>query len=71
MRYRVKSVAGVETYLDLLRSRREGYDIRITSVTDRSVKETDEFISTHLFEACIRTGYLVPCEVESATGASA
>lgn len=69
MRYRVKSVAGIETYLDLLRSRHEGYDIRITSITDRSVKETDEFISSHLFDACVRTGYLVPCGAESATSA--
>lgn len=59
--YRVKGIAGVETYLEVLREETEGYRILIRTYTDSSVKESEEFISFHLFDACVRTGYLTEC----------
>jgi|GEM_PF-712683 len=59
--YRVKGIAGVETYLQLIGENGEGYDIRITSIGPTSVKESQEFISHNLFDACVRTGYLTEC----------
>lgn len=66
MRYRVKSSAGAETYMEILRKNGEGYDILITSVTEKSVKEIREYITSDLFDSCIRTGYLEPCEEPAA-----
>jgi len=60
--YRVKGIAGVETYLEVLREETEGYRILIRTYTDHdAVRESEEFISFHLFDACVRTGYLTEC----------
>ena len=60
--YKVKGIAGVETYLEVTREDTEGYRILIRTYTDHgSVKESEEFISFHLFDACVRTGYLTEC----------
>ena len=61
--YQVKGIAGVKTYLEVLHERRDGYDILITSVKDKSVKESHDYISRHLLEMCVRTGYLQECKV--------
>jgi hypothetical protein len=60
-RYKVKGIAGVETYLEVLREETEGYRILIRTVSEDGVKESEEFISFHLFDACVRTGYLTEC----------
>jgi hypothetical protein len=60
--YKVKGIAGVETYLEVMREETEGYRILIrTYADDHSIKESEEFISFHLFDACLRTGYLTEC----------
>ena len=59
-RYRVKGIQGLDTVLEIAESHAEGYRIRITSVTGESVKTSEEFITRHLLETCIRTGYLQP-----------
>ncbi|MFP4011851.1 MAG: hypothetical protein ACLFUM_09125 [Spirochaetaceae bacterium] len=59
--YRVKGMTGVDTYIEILREEREGYRILIRSCSDATVRESEEFISFHLFDACIRTGYLYEC----------
>lgn len=59
--FRVKGVRGVDTYVRLIGENSEGYVILITSVSDTGVRETEETISRHLFDACVRTGYLNEC----------
>ena len=60
--YKVKGIAGVETYLEVVKEETEGYRILIRTYTeDDAVKESVEFISFHLFDACVRTGYLTEC----------
>ena len=56
--YRVKGIAEVETYVWVLAEETEGYRILLRTYSDDSVKESEEFISFHLFDACVRTGYL-------------
>lgn len=56
--FRVRGVRGVETYVRMLGENSEGYVILITSTSDTGVRETEETISRHLFDACVRTGYL-------------
>ncbi len=60
--FRVKGVSGVETYLRLIGENSDGYVILITSVNEAGIRETEEIISRHLFDACVRTGYLSECE---------
>ena len=59
--YKVKGIAGVETYLQVLSEETEGYRILIRTFSEDGVKESEEFISFHLFDACVRTGYLSEC----------
>lgn len=59
--FRVKGVSGVETCLRLIGENADGYVILITSINETGVRETEETISRHLFDACVRTGYLSEC----------
>ncbi len=59
-RYQVKGIKGLNTTLEITESHAEGYRIRITSVAGDSTKTSEEFITRHLLETCIRTGYLQP-----------
>lgn len=60
--FRVKGVTGIETYIELLSEEETGFQIRLTSVTEHSVRESCEFMSHELLESCIRTGYLTEIE---------
>ncbi len=59
-RYQVKGIKGLDTILEIAETHAEGYRIRITSVADGTEKSSEEFITRHLLETCIRTGYLRP-----------
>ncbi|MFO8063831.1 MAG: hypothetical protein ACQETQ_02070 [Spirochaetota bacterium] len=56
--YKVKGIAGLETYVWVLAEETEGYRILLRTYSQDNVKESEEFISFHLFDACVRTGYL-------------
>ena len=56
--YRVKGIAGIETYIELLTEVEGGYESRLTSVSEHGVRESCEFISHELLDSCLRTGYL-------------
>ena len=59
-RYQVKGIKGLNTVLEVTETHAEGYRIRITSVSEGNEKTSEEFITRHLLETCIRTGYLQP-----------
>ncbi len=67
--YRVKGVSEIETYIRVIGERDHGYQIMIASFYEDFCRESTEYISRHLFEACVRTGYLIPgsppCDDES------
>lgn len=65
-RFRVKGIPGVETYLRLIGENSEGYVILITTINKAGIRESEEIISRHLFDACIRTGFLNECEEPAA-----
>jgi hypothetical protein len=56
--YKVKGNEGFDTFLEIVKEKSDGYDVRITCVYEDYKKETEEFINKRLFETCIRTGYL-------------
>ena len=57
-RYYIKSRPGKSEYLDILSETDEGYYIRLIKITDGDQKIREDFINRHLFDICLRTGYL-------------
>lgn len=55
--YAIKSSPAQPAYVDVLRESNNGFLVKIRRVNDDYVKETEEFISKQLFDACLRTGY--------------
>lgn len=68
--YRVKGSPLVQEYVKIVAENAMGFDVVITKITETSTKEYRDFISRALFEACVRTNYLVE-EEDLATGISA
>lgn len=64
-RYFVKSRAGKIEYVDIMSENDEGYNIRLTRLSDGTVRIIEELIPRHLFNICVKTGYLY--EKENAT----
>ena len=63
-RYNIKSQPEKTEYLEILTETDEGYNIRLTSIRDGNEKIREDFISHHLFELCLKTGYLSELAVE-------
>jgi hypothetical protein len=57
-RYTIKSRPGRSEYVDILKETDEGYAIRLTKVSDGYEKIQEDFINRHLFDLCVKTGYL-------------
>jgi len=63
-RYCIKSRAGKVEYFDILAEDDEGYQIRLTRLSEGNNRTVEESMSRHLFNICINTGYIF--ELESA-----
>jgi hypothetical protein len=63
-RYCIKCRAGKVEYIDILRETEEGYLIRFTRIRDGYEKTSEETMTRHLFNICLKTGYIY--EYESA-----
>jgi hypothetical protein len=57
-RYCVKCRAGRIEYIDIIRETEEGFFIRLTRLSDGNEKVTDELMTRHLFDMCLKTGYI-------------
>ena len=57
-RYCIKSRPGRSEYLDILNETDDGYKIRLTRQSDGDEKIREDFINRHLFDICVKTGYL-------------
>jgi len=57
-RYCIKSRPGRSEYMDILSETDEGYRIRLTRICDGYEKIREDFINHHLFDMCVKTGYL-------------
>lgn len=58
IQYRVKSSGSVETYMEILREQKEGFEVLITCICENYRKTVRDYLDRELFDACIRTGFL-------------
>ncbi|MDR1901429.1 MAG: hypothetical protein LBQ88_03990 [Treponema sp.] len=57
-RYNIKNQTGKIEYFDIIKENEEGYMVRLTRISDGNEKILDSFINRHLFEICLKTGYI-------------
>jgi len=57
-RYCIKCETGRVEFLDVLRETEDGFMVRVIRVKDGYDKIIEEFLPHHLFEVCLKTGYL-------------
>jgi hypothetical protein len=57
-RYCIKSRPNRAEYLDILNETDNGYVIRLTKLSDGDKRVREDFIDRHLFDICVKTGYL-------------
>lgn len=57
-RYRIKSSPGTHAFLEVVAEVPGGYSVTVTRFYDGYETNEEEFMSSELFETCIRTAYL-------------
>jgi len=67
-RYCIRSRSGKIEYFDVIAEDDEGYKIRLTRISDGNERIIEDFMSRHLFNLCIKTGYIF--ELEDAEAAA-
>ena len=65
VQYRVKGEAQFITYVEIVEELGDSYRVLMKRVTESSVRERSEMMSKHLFELCLRTGFLTKVGKES------
>ena len=65
-RYCIKCRAGRIEYFDIISENDSEFMIRLTRVSDGNERTVEEIMSRHLFNICIKTGYIF--ELEQAAG---
>ena len=66
-RYCIKCRAGKIEFFDIISENDDGYMIRLTRVTDGSERIVEETMPRHLFNICVKTGYIFELEHAVAT----
>jgi len=59
-RYSVKCLPGNTEYVDVLKELDNEYLVRFTRSNNGNIKTTEETIARHLFNICVKAGYLYP-----------
>jgi len=59
-RYSIKCLPGSSEYVDVLQELDNEYLVRFTRSNNGNIKTTEETIARHLFNVCVKTGYLNP-----------
>ncbi|MCL2129004.1 MAG: hypothetical protein FWH35_01450 [Treponema sp.] len=57
-RYCIKCREGKMEFFDIVGENDDGYNIRLTRLCDGSEKIMEETIPRHLFNICLKTGYI-------------
>lgn len=60
--YSLKSLNNGSDFMQIVREMDDGYIVRIVRDKDGYEDVTTDFISTELFDSCIRTGYITKIE---------
>ena len=61
-RYCIKCRAGRIEYFDVISENDDGYVIRLIRLCDGNEKIVEEIMSRHLFDICVKTGYIYEFE---------
>ncbi|MBQ5400778.1 MAG: hypothetical protein IIU15_06095 [Treponema sp.] len=61
--YAVKGTSGRVSYMKVIKQIEDGYVVRIVRDEDGYTDVKTSFISTALFDSCIRTGYIEKIDV--------
>ena len=61
-RYCIKSREGKIEYFDILSENDDGLTIRLSRLSDGNEKIIEETMSRHLFNICMKTGYIYELE---------
>jgi len=67
-RYSVKCRTGRIEFFDIIGENDDGYRVRLTKLSDGSEKTIEESIPRHLFNICVKTGYIFEVENIPQTG---
>ncbi|MDR1253113.1 MAG: hypothetical protein LBK62_13270 [Treponema sp.] len=65
-RYCIKCRSGQIEYLDIIKEIEDGYLIRLTRLNDGDEKTSEETMTRHLFNICLKTGYIYEKPAETA-----
>ncbi|MDR1106749.1 MAG: hypothetical protein LBL44_10365 [Treponema sp.] len=57
-RYCIKSRGGRTEYFDIVREIEDGFIVRLTRISDGNEKTIEESLTKHLFDICLKTGYI-------------
>ena len=66
-RYCVKCRAGKIEFFDILSENDEGYNIRLTRLSDGNKRTIEEIMSKNLFNICVKSGYIFELENSTAS----
>ena len=61
-RYCIKCRTGRLEYFDIISENDYGYMIRLTKLSDGNERIVEESMSRHLFDICLKTGYIFQLE---------
>jgi hypothetical protein len=64
-RYYIKCRSGRIEFFDIIRENEEGFTVRLTRLSDGNEKIIEEFMSRHLFNICLKTGYIYEAVTEA------
>jgi hypothetical protein len=65
-RYCIKSRTGRIEFFDIISENDSEYMIRLTRLSDGNERVIEEPMSRHLFNTCIKTGYIYELEMAAA-----
>jgi hypothetical protein len=65
-RYCIKNRSGRIEYFDVVREIEDGFIVRLTRISDGSERTIEESLTKHLFNICLKTGYIYEAEPVSA-----
>ena len=57
-RYCIKCRPGRVEYIEIIKEIEDGYLIRLTRLSDGNEKTSEETMTRHLFNICLKTGYI-------------
>jgi len=61
-RYCIKCREGRVAYFDVISENDAGFTIRLTRLSDGNERTVEEVMSRHLFNTCVKTGYIFELE---------